>query len=156
MNRIELVGRLTADPTLLYTQNTQTPVCKFNLAVDRIRRQGEEQKTDFFRVTAFRSAETHSRFLKKGRLVALSGTVQTGQYKKDGVTVYTTDVIADEIQYLPSGLGSKQTAQSQSAERQATSGNSNAEKDNQGVANFDGDDPFAFSGFEVDGNDIPF
>lgn len=105
MNKIWLLGRLTADPVLSYT-SSQMPVCKFNLAVDR-KRSGNngEQETDFFRIVSFgKAAETHNRYLTKGRQISLEGHVQTGSYKnKEGRTVYTTDVIADSIEYLAGG-----------------------------------------------------
>lgn len=105
MNKIWLLGRLTGDPTLAYTESTQTAICKFTLAVDRNKSGNNGQKeTDFFRIVTFgKAAETHARYLSKGRQVSITGTVQTGQYRnKDGITVYTTDVLAEFIEYLGS------------------------------------------------------
>lgn len=101
MNNVQLIGRLTRDPETRYTPN-QTAVCSFTIAIDRPAKQGEEKKTDFPRVTVFgRTAENCERFLSKGRLVGVSGRLQTGSYTdKNGATVFTTDVIADRVEFL--------------------------------------------------------
>ena len=105
MNSVVLIGRLTRDPEVRYTAGTQTAVCTFTLAVDRPVRSGEEKKADFPRVTVFgKQAENCERFLKKGRLAAVQGRLQTGSYtNKDGATVYTTDVVADRVEFLEWG-----------------------------------------------------
>ena len=107
MNSVVLIGRLARDPELSYTPNTQTAVCHFTLAVDRPRRQGEERGADFLRITVFgRQAETCDRYLSKGRQAAVHGRIETGSYKnRDGVTVYTTDIIADNVEFLGGGQG---------------------------------------------------
>ena len=106
MNQVILIGRLTRDPELSYTPNTQSAVCRFTIAVDRPRRQGEDAGADFIRITVWgRQAETCDRYLSKGRQVAIQGRIQTGSYKnREGVTVYTTEVIADRVEFL-SGQG---------------------------------------------------
>lgn len=104
MNSVILIGRLTRDPELRYTAGTQMAVATFTLAVDRPVRAGGEKQTDFPRVTVFgKSAENCERFLKKGRLCGVQGRLQTGSYIKDGSTVYTTDVIADRVEFLEWG-----------------------------------------------------
>ena len=107
MNSVILIGRLARDPELSYTPNTQSAVCRFTIAVDRPRRQGEDQGADFIRITVWgRQAETCDRYLSKGRQVAVMGRIQTGSYKnREGVTVYTTDVVADRVEFLGSGNG---------------------------------------------------
>ena len=107
MNSVILIGRLARDPELSYTPNTQTAVCRFTIAVDRPRRQGEDQGADFIRITVWgRQGETCDRYLSKGRQVAVMGRIQTGSYKnREGVTVYTTDVVADRVEFLGSGNG---------------------------------------------------
>lgn len=96
MNQVILIGRLTKDVETRYTQE-QMAVSKFTLAVDRIKK-GE---TDFIRVTVFgKQAENCERYLHKGSQCAVQGRLQTGSYEKDGVTHYTTDVIADRVQFL--------------------------------------------------------
>ena len=101
MNIAILIGRLTKDPELQYTPNTQTAVCKFTIAVDR---KGKDEGADFIRITAFgKRAESISRYMKKGRQIAVQGRIQTGSYKdRDGKTVYTTDVILDDDEFLGS------------------------------------------------------
>lgn len=105
MNSVVLIGRLTRDPEVRYTSQSQMAVCSFTIAIDRPNRQGEERKADFPRITVFgKQAENCEKFLKKGRLVGIQGRIQTGSYtNKDGVTVYTTDVIADRVEFLEWG-----------------------------------------------------
>lgn len=97
MNNVVLIGRLTKDPEITYTQNG-TAVCKFTLAVNR---QGKDG-ADFIRIVTWnKTAENCSKYLAKGRQAAVQGRIQTGSYKnKDGHTVYTTDVIANNVQFL--------------------------------------------------------
>lgn len=105
MNSVILIGRLTRDPELRYTNGSQMAIAKFSLAIDRPSRQGEEKKTDFPRVTVFgKQAENCEKYLAKGRLVSVQGRLQTGSYQdKDGKTVYTTDVVADRVEFLEWG-----------------------------------------------------
>ena len=104
MNSVILIGRLARDPEMSYTQQ-QTACTKFTLAVDRPKRQGEDQGADFIRVTVWgKQAENSDRYLSKGRQVAVMGRIQTGSYKnREGVTVYTTDVVADRVEFLGGG-----------------------------------------------------
>lgn len=111
MNNVVLIGRLVRDPELSYTPSTQTAVAHFTIAVDRPRRQGEDAGADFIRITVFgRQAETCDRYLAKGRQVAVQGRIQTGSYKnREGVTVYTTDIVADRVEFLGGGQGGGQS-----------------------------------------------
>ena len=99
MNKVILTGRLTAKPELQYTPNTQTAVTKITIAVDR---QTKDGGADFIRVTVFgRQAENVCRYMDKGRMIAVEGSIQTGSYKgRDGKTVYTQDVIANHTESL--------------------------------------------------------
>ena len=113
MNSVIMIGRLTRDPELRYTTGeNQTAVAKFSIAVDRPTRQGEEKKADFPRITVFgKQAENCEKYLKKGRKVAISGRLQTDSYQdKDGKTVYTTDVIANVVEFLEWGDKAEQTS----------------------------------------------
>lgn len=103
-NLVFLIGRLTKDPEVRYTSGTQMAVCTFTLAIDRPVKAGAEKQTDFPRVTVFgKQAENCERFISKGRLVGVQGRLQTGSYTdKNGNTVYTTDVIADRVEFLES------------------------------------------------------
>lgn len=108
MNSVVLIGRLTADPELRYTPNNQTAIARFTLAVDReTRQQGQERQADFIRITCFgRQAELVNQYLGKGRQVAVNGRIQTGSYQnREGQTVYTTDVIANRVEFLGSNNG---------------------------------------------------
>ena len=105
MNSVILIGRLTRDPEVRYTAATQMAVATFSLAIDRPARAGAEKKTDFPRVVVYgKQAENCEKYLTKGRLIAVEGRLQTGSYKnKDGATVYTTDVVANRVQFLEWG-----------------------------------------------------
>lgn len=98
MNKVILTGRLTAKPELNYTQS-QMAVTKFTIAVDRF---SKDKGADFIRVTVFgRQAENVCRYMDKGRMIAVEGSIQTGSYKdRDGKTVYTQDVIANHTEFL--------------------------------------------------------
>ena len=106
MNNVVLIGRLTRDPEMRYTTGAnQMAVTTFTLAIDRPARAGQEKQTDFIRVTVFgRQAENCDRYLAKGRQAAVQGRIQTGSYtNKDGQTVYTTDVVAGNVEFLEYG-----------------------------------------------------
>lgn len=104
MNSVVLIGRLTRDPELRYT-TSQMAVATFSLAIDRPVRAGKERETDFPRITVFgKQAENCEKYLAKGRMAAVQGRLQTGSYtNKDGVKVYTTDVVADRVEFLEWG-----------------------------------------------------
>lgn len=104
MNSVVLIGRLTKDPEVRYTAS-QMAVATFTVAIDRPVRAGGEKQTDFPRITVFgRQAENCEQYLAKGRLVGVHGRIQTGSYQnKDGATVYTTDVVADRVEFLEWG-----------------------------------------------------
>ncbi|MEI3518051.1 MAG: single-stranded DNA-binding protein [Clostridia bacterium] len=112
MNSVVLIGRLTRDPEIRYIPESQMAVATFTVAIDRPVRSGQEKKTDFPRVTVFgRQAENCERFLAKGRLVGVQGRIQTGSYtNKDGVTVYTTDVVADRVEFWNGATETKDQA----------------------------------------------
>lgn len=97
MNNCTFTGRLTRDPELKYTANSQMAVCEFNIAIGR----GKDKGTDFPRFKAFgKEAENLEKFKKKGDLIGIEAHVRTGSYEKDGKTIYTMDLIADRIEYL--------------------------------------------------------
>lgn len=101
MNSVILIGRLARDPELNYTPNTNTAVCRFTLAVDRPKKDGEDAGADFIRVTVWgKQGETCHRYLSKGRQCGVLGRIQTGSYKKNGETVYTTDVVAERVEFM--------------------------------------------------------
>ena len=101
MNRVELIGRITRDPELRYT-SSNIATARFTLAVNRpFQSQNGEQGTDFINIVVWRKqAENVKKYVSKGSLVAVEGRIQTGSYEKDGQRVYTTDVVADSVQFL--------------------------------------------------------
>lgn len=110
MNNVVLMGRLTRDPMqrMANTVNGEMEIASFTLAVDRRRARSAEntgeQTADFIRCTAFgKQAEFVNKYLHQGTKVCLSGRIQTGSYvNKEGQTVYTTDVIAENIEFAES------------------------------------------------------
>lgn len=105
MNKIILMGRLTRDPDIRYSQgDNQLAIARFSLAVDRrFKRQGEPD-ADFFNCTAFgRQAEFVEKYLKQGTKILLTGRVQNDNYtNKNGEKVYSVQIIAEEIEFAES------------------------------------------------------
>lgn len=106
MNKVILMGRLTRDPEVRYSQgNESTAIARYSLAVNR-RFGGKEgnQEADFINIVAFgKAGEFAEKYFKKGMQVAIVGRIQTGSYTdKDGVKRYTTDVIVEEQQFAES------------------------------------------------------
>lgn len=106
MNKVILMGRLTRDPEVRYSQgDTSMAIAKYSLAVDRRGRQQDgDQTADFINITAFgKAGEFAEKYLHKGTKVLVTGRIQTGSYtNKDGVKVYTTDVIAEDQEFAES------------------------------------------------------
>jgi len=108
MNRVILMGRLTRDPNISYSQGGDNmAIARFTLAVDRRgkRQDGADQQTaDFIGCVAFgRQAEFSEKYLRQGTKVVVTGRIQTGSYtNKDGQKVYTTDVVLDDIEFAES------------------------------------------------------
>jgi len=101
-NRVILIGRLTRDPELRYTQS-EIAVTQFMIAVDRpFKSQGGEKETDFIPIITWRQlAETCANYLRKGRLVAVEGRIQVRNYENnESRKVYVTEVIADGVRFL--------------------------------------------------------
>ncbi len=106
MNKVILMGRLTRDPEIRYSQGEQsTAVARYTLAVDRrFRRDGDQQTADFIGCVAFgRQGEFAEKYLRKGIKIAVVGRIQTGSYtNRDGQKVYTTDVVVEEQEFAES------------------------------------------------------
>ena len=106
MNKAILMGRLTRDPEVRYTQGeNQLAIARFTLAVDRrFNRNGDENTADFIPCVSFgKTAEFAEKYLRKGTKVAVTGRIQTGSYtNKDGVKVYTTEVVVEEQEFAES------------------------------------------------------
>lgn len=175
INRVVLVGRLTKDPELRYTP-TGVAVARFTLAVNRtFSNQSGEREADFINCVVWRKqAENTANFLKKGSLAGIEGRIQTGSYEgQDGKRVYTTEVVADSVQFLeprnanaassgdrgqqaaPSSYGNGNAPQSNYSNNSNQYG-SNQPSNQQNYTRMD-DDPFASSGpIEVSDDDLPF
>ena len=107
MNKVILMGRLTKDPEVRYSQGeTPMAVARYTLAVDRrqARSNSNEQSADFINCVAFgRAGEFAERYFRKGTKIAITGRIQTGSYtNKDGVRVYTTDIVVEEQEFAES------------------------------------------------------
>ena len=106
MNKVILMGRLTRDPEVRYSQGENaTAIARYTLAVDRrFNRSGDENSADFIGCVAFgRSAEFAERYLHKGIKIVVTGRIQTGSYtNRDGVKVYTTDVVVEDQEFAES------------------------------------------------------
>jgi single-strand DNA-binding protein len=100
INRTVLVGRLTKDPELRYTQSNAA-VAKFTLAVNRIYKT-QNNEADFIQCVVWnKQAENVDKYLRKGSLVGVEGRIQTGYYDNEqGVRIYTTEVVCDSVQFL--------------------------------------------------------
>ena len=106
MNKVILMGRLTRDPEVRYSQGEQaTAIARYTIAVDRrFRRDGDQQTADFIGCVAFgRAGEFAEKYFRKGTKVLVTGRIQTGSYtNKDGQRVYTTDVVVEEQEFAES------------------------------------------------------
>lgn len=108
MNKVILMGRLTRDPEVRYSQGeSPLAIARYTLAVDRRQARnnnGDEQTADFINCVAFgRTGEFAERYLHKGTKIAVTGRIQTGSYtNKDGVRVYTTEVVVEEHEFAES------------------------------------------------------
>lgn len=104
MNKVHLIGRLTKDPEVRYSQGeNSTAVARYSLAVDRRFKREGDQEADFINCVAFgKNGEFAEKYLHKGMKIAVSGRLQTGSYEKDGVKHYTTDVVVEEHDFCES------------------------------------------------------
>lgn len=129
MNNVSLIGKLTRDPELRYTAETSKAVARFSIAIDRPSKGEGEKQTDFPNIVVFgKQAESCERYLAKGRQVGIQGRIQTGSYtNKDGVKVYTTDVVANYVEFL----GGREEKKEERAEQQV-----------EGFATMDNEPPF--------------
>lgn len=106
MNKVILMGRLTRDPEMKYSQGAnQTAIARYTLAVDRrFKRQNDDQTADFIPCVVFgKGAEFAENYLHQGIKIVVTGRIQTGSYtNKEGQRVYTTDVIVEEQEFAES------------------------------------------------------
>ena len=122
------MGRLTRDPEVRYSAGDNAmAIARFSLAVDRRRRANggaDEQNTDFINCVSFgRQAEFAEKYLRKGTKLLVTGRIQTGSYtNKDGVKVYTTDVVVEEQEFAESKGSSDNSGFAQAAPMPQTAG----------------------------------
>ncbi len=105
MNKVVLVGRLTRDPAVRYSQGANaTAVGRYTIAADRRFKRDNEPNADFIPCVVFgRSAEFAEKYFRQGLRIAVSGRIQTGSYtNRDGVKVYTTEVVVEEQEFAES------------------------------------------------------
>lgn len=124
MNKVILMGRLTRDPEVRYSQgDNATAIARFTLAVDRRIKRDNEASVDYINCVSFgRSAEFAEKYFHKGTKIAIVGRIQTGSYtNKDGQKVYTTDIVIEEQDF----------AESKAASQQNNSGNAQNASNNQ-------------------------
>lgn len=114
MNKVILMGRLTRDPEVRYSQGEQaTAIARYTIAVDRrFRRDGDGQTADFIGCVAFgRQGEFAEKYFRKGTKVLITGRIQTGSYtNREGQKVYTTDVVVEEQEFAESKAASNENA----------------------------------------------
>ncbi|WP_019139149.1 MULTISPECIES: single-stranded DNA-binding protein [Peptoniphilus] len=181
MNSVSLIGRLARDPELRYAQ-TGTAMCRFTVAVDRRLSKQKRQEAeaagqptaDFISCTAFGAvAELIANYHKKGSQIGIEGRIQTGSYEKDGRTIYTTDVVVNNMTFIGSSQGGGQ-AQGGFNQNQGGFNNQNNFQNqggfnqsgfnNQGPVNSAYENDFSKNNndndddgfFPVDNDDIPF
>lgn len=123
MNKVVLIGRLTADPELRQTQSGISS-CRFTVAVNRkFKNQNGEYDADFISCQAWRqTAEFVSRYFNKGKMIALEGTLRTGSYQDrnhSDVTHYTTDVFVENVEFCGDSKGSNNNTAQQSSGAQS-------------------------------------
>jgi len=143
LNRVVLIGRLTRDPELRYTPNG-VAVASFTLAVDRnYTNQQGQREADFIPIVTWRGlAENVANYLKKGRLAAVEGRIQTRSYENnEGRRVYITEVVADNVRFLESAGQAKRDQQ-------------NLREQNDRLE----EDPFSYndSPIDISDDDLPF
>lgn len=150
LNRIVLIGRLTQDPELRYTQSG-TAVASFTLAVDRSRPgPSGERETDFINIVAWQKlGELSAQYLRKGRLAAVDGRLQIRQYEnKEGQRVRVAEVVADNVRFLDRGSDAPAPG----------SGGGRGRSESERTPGRYEDDPFAGDGesFDITTDDLPF
>ncbi|WP_123054918.1 single-stranded DNA-binding protein [Clostridium sp. JN-1] len=145
MNKVVLIGRLTKDPELRFTPGTGAAVTTLTIAVDRRFSKNGQREADFIPIVVWgKQAESTANYMSKGKLIGISGRIQTRSYEaKDGSRRYVTEVIADEVQFLEWG------------NKSASSNNANSSEQSQNTQGFN-DSIYGEDITPVDDGDIPF
>ena len=113
MNKVVLIGRLTRDPDVRYSQGEKaTAVARYTLAVDRRFKREGDQNADFISCLCFgKNAEFVEKYLRQGIKIAVTGRIQTGSYtNKDGMKVYTTEVVVEDHEFAESKQAANNTS----------------------------------------------
>ena len=172
MNKAILIGRLTRDPELRYTSSNRA-VCQFTVAIDRpfTNQASGQREADFINVVAWdRTGENVGKYMTKGRLIAVEGRIQTRNYdNNEGIKVYVTEVIANNVQFLESrnassnnnGFDSMPEPPVERTPYDFAEDNSNEQTNTNSTPTMDVEDekdPFASFGeqVEISDNDLPF
>lgn len=146
MNKVILMGRLTRDPEVKYSQgDNATAIARFTIAVERRIKRDNEASADFINCVSFgRSAEFAEKYFRKGTKIVICGRIQTGSYtNKDGQKVYTTDIVIEEQDFAESKATSQQNNSG------SVQNNSNSRQSQKPQP-----DPDEF--MSVDDDDLPF
>ena len=149
MNKVILMGRLTRDPEVRYSQGENaTAVARFTLAVDRRIKRDNEASADYINCVSFgKSAEFAEKYFRKGTKIVVAGRIQTGSYtNKDGQKVYTTDIVIEEQDFAESKAASQQN-------NQAGEQNCSSSQQRQQPKAQEGSDGFMSAD---DGEELPF
>lgn len=152
MNRVDLVGRVTRDIELRYTETSKRPVVQTNVAINRTyTNQDGEREADFINVVIWdKQAENFAKYCEKGYLVGVEGRLMTRNYEdKDGKKVYVTEVVANRVEFLES---KKDDSNFQNLEEPPVSNNNQISykaEEIDGMPVFD-------NGVTFDDNDLPF
>lgn len=148
MNKVILMGHLTRDPEVRYSQGENaTAIARFTLAVDRRIKRDNEASVDYINCVSFgRSAEFAEKYFHKGTKIVIAGRIQTGNYtNKDGQKVYTTDIVIEEQDFAESKAASQQN---NSGNTKNTSNSRQTQQPNQQTSS---------DGFmSADDDDLPF
>lgn len=154
MNKVVLIGRLSRDPELRHTTSGMA-VCQINVAISRRVGAGKEPETDFINVVVWdKQAENVSKYLAKGRQVAVEGRIQTRNYdNNEGKKVYVTEVVATNVEFLGSA-SDNQTSKQVSIDENPFDTENEAPQESLSVD----DDPFASFGekVEISDSELPF
>ena len=158
LNHIVIMGRLTRDPELRYTQNN-TPVVTFTLAIDRSYSRGQERQTDFIDIVAWRrTAEFVSQWFTKGMMAVVVGSIQSRRWQdKNGNNRTSIEVVADEVQFGESKRSREANGNAGYQDNGYQGGYSEMQSAPRSVPNFDlptgGSD---FSEISDDDGEVPF
>lgn len=134
MNKVVIMGRLTRDPEVRYSQNEKsTAVARFTLAVDRRFKRDNEPTADFINCVAFgKTGEFIEKYCRQGTKLCVEGRIQTGSYtNKDGNKVYTTDVVVENAEFAESKAASSRSETSDSDPKEKTISDSKNETESE-------------------------